>query len=796
MHSARRSALLLAAITVVTASLSAFGQVVVATLPAGTSPYALAVNSVTNKIYLANYCGSDPTCASSGTVTVIDGATNNTATVNVGVSPSAIAVNSTTNKIYVANYCGSDLTCSSSGTVTVIDGATNNTATVNVGVSPSAMAINPVTNKIYVANDCGSDLTCSSLGTVTVINGLTLGTVTVNVGAFPGSVAVNSTTNRIYVANDCGSDLTCSSLGTATIIDGNTDNTTTVNVGVSPSAIAVNPVTNKIYVTNNCGNDLNCASLGTVTVIDGNTNNATSINVGAYPYDVEVNSTTNMIYAVNNCGNDLTCSSAGTVTSINGSSLSTVTVNVGFSPYFAAVDSTTNEIYVANNCGSDSTCQSPGTAAVINGVTNSVFPVALGDAPFALALNTRTDKIYAPNYLDSTVSIIAGDTALRLITATPCRLVDTRGGQGGGTIQGGTYETFNLPQLAQTYCPGLNLSSAASYSLNITLIPSGGHPVGYLTVWPASQFQPNVSTMNSDGRVKADAAIISAGVAGEVNVFVAATADVLLDIDGYFAPSNSSTQQFYSLTPCRVADTRSSSYPSGLGSPSLVPGVERDFPVRNSPCFQQVPSGVTVAAYSFNFTALPKGPLGYLTIWPTGQTMPVVSTLNAPTGANTANAAIVPAGTPNGEISAYTSPLATTTDLLIDVNGYFAAPGTGGLSLYPTPPCRVLDTRSGNGAFGQTLSPPVDVLGSPCGVASQSQTYVFNATVLPQGSLGYLTLWPYGQNQPAVSTLNAGDGAITSNMAIVASGTQGKINAYAGNGTTNLLLDISAFFAP
>lgn len=788
MQTTRHSALLLVALTV--AAAPAFGQVVAATLPAGNAPYVLAVNSVTNKIYVAN--------SNDNTVTVINGATNSTSTVNVGVIPWAVAVNAVTNKIYVANYCGSDSTCSSPGTVTVIDGATNNTATVNVGVSPQAIAVNTTTNKIYVANGCGNDLNCTSLGTVTVINGVTLGTATVNVGAFPGSVAVNSTTNKIYVTNNCGSDPTCYSVGTATVIDGNTNNTTAVSVGVYPGAVAVNASTNKIYVTNNCGNDLNCASLGTLTVIDGGTNNTTSVNVGAFPSDVETNSATNMIYAVNNCGNDLTCHSAGTVTAINGSTLSTVTVNVGFFPYLAAVNSTTNEIYVVNNCGSNVSCQSPGTATVINGATNAVFPVALGDAPYALAVNAGTDKIYVSNYLDNTVSIIAGDTALRLITATPCRLVDTRGGQGGGTIQGGTFETFNLPQLAQTYCPGLSLSSAASYSLNITLIPSGGLPVGYLTIWPTSQYQANVSTMNSDGRVKADAAVVSAGVGGMVNVFVAATADVTLDIDGYFAPSSSSTLQFYPLTPCRVADTRSSSYPPGLGSPSLAPGVERDFPVRNATtCFQQVPSGVTVAAYSFNFTALPHGPLGYLTIWPTGQTMPVVSTLNAPTGANTANAAIVPAGTPNGEISAYIPPLASTTDLLIDVNGYFAAPGQGGLSLYPTAPCRVLDTRSGNGPFGGTLNPPVDVLGSPCGVASQSQAYVFNATVLPyQGSLGYLTLWPYGQSQPAVSTLNANDGAITSNMAIVAAGTQGKINAFAGIGTTNLILDISAFFAP
>ena len=47
------------------------------------------------------------------------------------------------------------------------------------------------------------------------------------------------------------------------------------------------------------------------------------------------------------------------------------------------------------------------------------------------------------------------------------------------------------------------------------------------------------------------------------------------------------------------------------------------------------------------------------------------------------------------------------------------------------------------------------------------RAYVFNATVAPPGSLRYLTLWPDGQQQPVVSTLNAYDGFITSNMAIV-----------------------------
>jgi hypothetical protein len=66
--------------------------------------------------------------------------------------------------------------------------------------------------------------------------------------------------------------------------------------------------------------------------------------------------------------------------------------------------------------------------------------------------------------------------------------------------------------------------------------------------------------------------------------------------------------------------------------------------------------------------------------------------------------------------------------------------------------------------------------------------------VVPTGELGYLTLWPDGATQPLVSTLNAQDGSITNNMAIVPS-TNGKVDAFA-NGITQLILDISSYFAP
>ena len=58
----------------------------------------------------------------------------------------------------------------------------------------------------------------------------------------------------------------------------------------------------------------------------------------------------------------------------------------------------------------------------------------------------------------------------------------------------------------------------------------------------------------------------------------------------------------------------------------------------------------------------------------------------------------------------------------------------------------------------------------------------------------YLSLWPDPGDPPLASTLNAIDGTITSNMAIVPN-TDGSIDAYASE-LTQLIIDISSYFAP
>jgi hypothetical protein len=288
-----------------------------------------------------------------------------------------------------------------------------------------------------------------------------------------------------------------------------------------------------------------------------------------------------------------------------------------------------------------------------------------------------------------------------------------------------------------------------------------------------------------DGRVKANAAIVPAGVNGAVTVYVTHATEVILDINGYFVPAaDTGALAFYPVTPCRVLDTRWAAGP--LGGPALLAAQTRQVPVPSGNC--DIP--FNALAYSLNFTVVPRGRLSYLSTWPTGSSFPGVSTLNAFTGTVTANAAIVPAGT-DGAINLYAT---DTADVMVDVNGYFAPPATGGLWFYAATPCRVVDTRWSAGPLG---GPPLagardfPLSSGSCGLPAAS-AYSVNATVVPRQSLGFLTLWPESAVQPLASTLNSLDGSVTANAAIVPA-TNAFISAYATN-ATELILDINGYF--
>jgi hypothetical protein len=271
------------------------------------------------------------------------------------------------------------------------------------------------------------------------------------------------------------------------------------------------------------------------------------------------------------------------------------------------------------------------------------------------------------NFALTAVSFESGH-GLQFNAAKPCRLVDTR--TDNDPIQGGTYRNFDIPQLGGCNIP----TTALAYSLNPTVVPHGA--LGYLTIWPAGEAQPVVATLNSsDGRIKANAAIVPAGTNHSVSVYATDTTDLVLDIDGYFTAPSAQSLQFYPLAPCRVVDTRGdSNLPQGLGAPSLGTGESRRLPITSSSCFQHLPN--QLLAYSFNVAVVPNPPgqsLNYLTIWPSDQAQPLVATLNNPTATVVANAAIVPAAVASGEVGDVSVYTYNSTDVIIDTNGYLGS---------------------------------------------------------------------------------------------------------------------------
>ena len=128
----------------------------------------------------------------------------------------------------------------------------------------------------------------------------------------------------------------------------------------------------------------------------------------------------------------------------------------------------------------------------------------------------------------------------------------------------------------------------------------------------------------------------------------------------------SSPVPFVAIAPCRIVDTRVPTS-DGFHEPNFADGETRTFAFPASPDCPGLPA--TSVAYSLNVQYRPLSVLAFITLFPTGTTMPTVSTLTAGPAAWVEDAAIIPAGT-SGAVDVYCQ---YAGRVVIDVNGYYAA---------------------------------------------------------------------------------------------------------------------------
>jgi uncharacterized repeat protein (TIGR01451 family) len=144
----------------------------------------------------------------------------------------------------------------------------------------------------------------------------------------------------------------------------------------------------------------------------------------------------------------------------------------------------------------------------------------------------------------------------------------------------------------------------------------------------------------------------------------AGTAD---PIAGNDSASDTDTREggaYYTLPPCRIVDTR---LPNGpFGGPALAAGVDRSFDLDAGTC--GVPASAT--AVFLNVTVASPTAAGNVRLFPTGTPLPTVSALNYAAQQTRANNGIFKLNG-NGQITVRATQASGTTDLIIDVAGYF-----------------------------------------------------------------------------------------------------------------------------
>jgi hypothetical protein len=371
-------------------------------------------------------------------------------------------------------------------------------------------------------------------------------------------------------------------------------------------------------------------------------------------------------------------------------------------------------------------------------------------------------------------------------------MLDTRAGNGlGGKLLANTPATF--PVASRGPIP----ANATAVTGNVTVVNPTNSWAVYLGPTPIAS--PTTSTINfSSGQVTGNGLTVALNVAGTLSATYISSAnnttDLVFDVTGYFLP-DSTGATYHTMSPARLLDTRSA---NGLGG-KLLANTPATFQVAGR-SGTGIPANAT--AVTGNVTVVNPTNSWAVYIGPNPLPSPGTSTINFNAGEIKGNGLTVSLSTSGSLSATYMSSAGNTTDLVLDVTGYYTA-DPGGAKYVPLAPVRLLDTRAANGLGGKLLANtpatfPVAGRGGS-GVPSNAVAVTGNVTVVNETNSWAVFLGPDPTPSPATSTINFMTGDVKGNGLTVALSGSGSLSttymSTAGN-TTDLVLDVTGFFVP
>ncbi len=295
-----------------------------------------------------------------------------------------------------------------------------------------------------------------------------------------------------------------------------------------------------------------------------------------------------------------------------------------------------------------------------NNVTIPLSPSGSLSATYGAAAGNKTHVLF-----DVTGYFLADDSGATFTAISPVRVISTRLGTGLSR----TVPQWN-PEDARDRggTSGVPITATAVTG-NLTVVkPTRG---GYVAITQDPVASPPTSTLNfptgTTSRANGFFAPLSAGHAVSIVYNVgsgSATADMIMDITGYFVPGTAGLH-FFPLNPSRALNTRPTAVLSGLTG-KFTANVPRTLDVDGH---WGVPVGAE--AITANLTVTAQTGSGFVAVTPDPDATPSTSTLNFPVGDTMANGLVGPLNSSGNSSFTYVSGSGKKTDLILDLSGYF-----------------------------------------------------------------------------------------------------------------------------
>lgn len=387
---------------------------------------------------------------------------------------------------------------------------------------------------------------------------------------------------------------------------------------------------------------------------------------------------------------------------------------------------------------------------------------------------------------------VSAGAASTYTPVTPKRLLDTRTGVGAPTAKVGPAGTIDLQVRGVETARGAVPANASAVVLNLTV--TGTTASTDVRAYPSGTPVPGASNLNAPaGATVPNLVTVRIGDNGAVTLRNSGgSVNLIADIAGWYTPDTAGAG-FAAVEPSRVLDTR-----RGLGAPTgKVPAAgTTDLQVTGTLTTADgsvsVPADATAVVLNVTATGATAGTDVRVYPTPADSSVPEVSNLNVRAGQTTPNLVTVAVGQ-GGKVRLRNA--AGSVDLIADVAGYYS-PGAAG-RFVPVAPSRFLDTRSGVGAapIPTTAEGFLDLkVAGARGVPANATAAVLNLTGTGVSASTDVRAYPFGAAAvPTVSNLNLTRGVTRANLAIVKTGTDGRVRVRNGAGSVNLIGDLAGY---